>query len=413
MHQRFALVSACLILAAPPAASLCAQTSHPASAPLQQTLDDLAANDFAARQRAADKLRDLLAAQLRQQADLQQLVDQLTAALADDLKLLGRTVDPEARPRVAGLLDIQHGLLLFTLKALHSPTDECKELLNWGYAPGHVAIVARVYSRHVKTRLEGIKDLKNHPDPGVDRLLACLVDDEEEAVRAQALAVAWECKPSAPLVEALWQRAVTRLESDEAGELQEEFEIAFPGRSDTLTFSHEIDSANDSTLAADVLAHWQAPETADRLRRLLQERMKSPQLTLPDSDLWIDNVRHLAVAHKLKEAIPFFARLVLQPRDRGNESADNGVKYYWTPRTDALGALLQIADMPADDYQLSRHPNPSDESQSLWAASTEAAESAAVQRFHTWWKAHYQQYGGIKPPDQLPKAEDEVPPHQD
>jgi hypothetical protein len=401
----------------PATAPATTSAANPDAAALRATIEALSADDYAARERASAALHEMLTQQLRSAERLQETMDELTESLAAQMRVLGQTSDPEAKARVAGLLEIQKGLVHFTSETMPLPLAERRRLQEWAFGPKVAPLLGKVYAQDRHKRLDGIKEIAKI-DGSAWLMAHLLKQDTDVAARTQVLACLWDQKPAKETLEVLWQMAFPPQQNDSGDSEAQDVEgraaaapapltISFPELPNEFQFGEEDDSSEDHALAVRVLNHWKSPETTKRLETLLTSLIKEDHLLGPQRDRnWLYSFDHLVLAHKVKAAVPYLALMALSERNDNQESEINNIKYFSSNRTDPLGTLLELVGESPDEYHLHRASVAGDNVGDVWAADTDANEQAATGQFYTWWKAHYKEYG-VK---RMPAAPVFIPP---
>lgn len=397
-------------------------TAQATATTFNAAMQELTADDFVEREKASATLQAILNEQLRAQAELQQTVDQLTRAYAAQITALGQIPEPEAQARVAGLLEIQKGLVNWTAAVLEAPAEQRKSLLAWGCQAKVAPIIGKVYSLKCAQRVAGVKALgklervEDGGGMGVDWLLAYLLQHEDDsAVRFQVLASLYERKPQPVTVEALWKLALGGQQdasesSDSRGEFPDKyFKVNFPGvdPEQLPDFFNGEDIGDEVPLAAKVLIQFKDPSLERRLTELLKKQLKNEQLTpLTRGQYWYTNFHQLLATYQIKAAIPYLACMATSgPSDESTIDTDQR-SWYDTNRTEALGTLLELAGLSPEEYHLYRMTASQTVRGEVWVTDTEAHEQEAVEQFHAWWKQHYKDYGLKRMPADLPKQEE-------
>ncbi len=407
---------------------------------IEKETQGLAAPDYADREKALERLRGLIGEQTKQRAQIQAVMDALSADLEKQEKALALVGDSEAEARVAGLLEMERGIAGFAAQTMGEPADLRKKLLDWGLSAQMSPVVARVYGDKVRVRVDGVAELAKTEArgaggagqpagkdaeagqaeavnfSGVDWTLAKLINDREEAVRGAAMAACWDHKPSAVLVAALWYRAVEGplehgnsapmgADMDDGPGAAQTFKVDFPG-GDPLQFGDDASGADfdDGHLACDVLIHFDSGSVRDQVKAFVAQRIKTGKDLGGSFDTnWTLTTHRLVEAYGVKEAIPLLASEAV-----GTQSDEvGGDAFSWTPRTLAIGILAKMTGQDANDFQLIHVRNPEDMRAWIWAVQTppfnmraggpgggeQPVDGAAVLAFYKWWKDHHAEYG--------------------
>lgn len=398
------------LIAAPPATAPATRPAPDFSAALQQLAED----DFSAREQAVVKLQSMLLDQTRRQTEIQELLLQLQQSLSGQLKQLALVTDPEAQARAAGLLETQQGVIRWTIEVMKSPPDQRKTLLAWGFKQSTGALVGKAFAQPRKLRLEAIKELAKLDDDGASWTLAQLLNDKDPIVRAQTMASVWDRKAAPDIVAALFSRALTRISADsensddnQPNESPPTIKIEFPGLTYSMTFSDpdDVDPSDDSPLATALLIHLQSPEVSRRLTEVIHATFKDNHLKSPNIDTrWVQNFAALSEKYELKAAVPMLAALALVPNVGMSSNEFNNKQYFWSNRTAALGALLVLTHQNPEDYKLSRMHDPSENGSPnwFWSVAVQTDEPLAIKKLHTWWNKSYKDYGQTEKPAALP-----------
>jgi hypothetical protein len=376
----------------------------------------LTAEDFSERQAALQRLEHLIADQVKQRAQVQEIVDALMKDLAQQQQALAMVSgDEEARARIAGLLETERGLAGWAMQTMNEPEERRKTLLAWGLGKEGAPVAAKVYAVNRRIRLEGIGQLakmEDGPEGGASWTLGRVINDGDAAVRAKAMAEAWTRKPTADVVAALWFRAVAgplQLAEQEAGraplvrdEGPEKLKVEFP-EGDPLEFEMEEDGGafTDALLAGDVLVHLNSPLVAERVKEMLHLRVNAGKsLVLPQDDDWTLAMHRLVEAYQIKEAVPVLAQEALARETEDMAGESNGRPYTWSRRTLAVGVLCKLIGKDPADFSLI-HVQDADLRGWLWATDVNpqmppvpgGGDVTVVRAFYKWWKDHHGEYG--------------------
>jgi hypothetical protein len=372
-------------------------------AAVEGAIRDLTAEDYGVRERAAKRLEGLLARQIQERAAVQEVVGQLQAELERQVRALGMVKDEEARQRMGGLVEMEHGLAGWASQAMTAPAEVRGKLIEWGVSKEMAPVLGRIYGRNRGQQLAAIKELGKIEGPGADWTLARLMRERESWVRAAAMAAAWDRKPTEELVAAAWYRGVEGTERereqaqlDETGQEPAPLVVEFPEHEPIILDMPEEDFS-DRDLAVSVLVHMQSPLVEARLKALVAKQAKQENSSLEDS--W---EHRLLEAYKVREAVPFLARVALG-EVRENSSRNVGASTMeGTNRTSAAGAVAVIVGIDPADFEL----HADKEEMIGWWVEGQHGDTAAVMKFFDWWRVHYKEYG-VKQPPAAPAAGDE------
>lgn len=390
---------------------------------IERDLQGLSAPEFADRQAAVKRLEALIADQVKQRAQIQEILNTLQNELARQQQALLMVTDEEAKSRVAGLLELERGLSGWTIQVMSEPPERRRALLAWGLSPEAGPILAKAYAHGRRTRLEGIRQLAKLDAPGAAWTLAELINDPDGAIRASAMAAAWTARPNPDIVGALWHRAVsgplvlserggvTRMSLGIDDEEAFSLKVDFP-ESDPLHFPLDDDAGEylDALLAGSVLVHLKSPLVEERIRRLVADRASAGKsLALPDDLDWTLVTHRLVEAYNIKEALPLLAAEALSEETEELAGSVNGRAFAYSPRTIAIGVLCKLIGKDPGDFQLLRVRDP-DLHGWMWAldqdpqnalfngGNGDPPDGPPVRAFYKWWKEHHKQYGILEEP---------------
>ncbi|HVT79069.1 MAG TPA: hypothetical protein VHM90_00315 [Phycisphaerae bacterium] len=381
----------------------------------------LTSEDFPERQAALARLKTLVAGQLKQRAEIQEVLSALQADLAKQQQALAMvSADEEAMAQISGLLEMERGLAGWTIQTMAEPLEKRTALLNWGLTKERADILARCYGQSKRTRIQAIKDLAKMEDEGASWTLAKLINDPETPVRAQAMASAWSRKPTVPVVDALWYRAVAGplTVAGREGRMMRAMEdsgnikIDFPGTSDPMEFGEDDESAGffDSQLAGAVLVHLNSDLVAEKMKALLAERVKQNKtLALMEDPDWTLVTHWLVETYKIKEAVPVLAMEAFSDNTEQMGGDMNGREFMWTGRTMAIGTLCTLIGKEPGDFGLFKARNMGETKDWMWAVDANLnaggggqPDAAAVRGFYTFWQQHHAEYGVKEEPPPSP-----------
>jgi hypothetical protein len=381
------------------AADSVSQDASPAIAPAVQTaLTELLSDDFNTRSKALEHLQ---------------------AAFAQEAVLLASERSPEVRADLSKALEFQDGLIRWVVSVLKMPAEGRAAELQLISNPKALPTLSKIFSARSSLRVEGIQalatpDLSEASPMGVDLLLAHLVDDDDRAVSLAAMEVIWERKPSAPVVNVLWRRAVEEgmnrsLQSAVA--LQHRKQLTFLGRpvqnSAGFFTSPGQPGANDSDIATEVLAHLQSPLVKEKLIAFFRQAAEmSARADVTNTQLYAystmpsaRNAYALLEAYKPLEVIPSLYRLATSRAAPPQSYSDRAGRYVATNRTSAIAALTMLTGQRSEDYQLKLLDRRaggvmSGAAGSMWVVPTEGDDVAAVTKLQDWWIQNGTRYGG-------------------
>jgi len=377
LNACFSFVALLCVASAVRAADPIPQDASPALAPAVLTaLKGLSSEDFSVRQKAQR---------------------QLEAALAQQAVALASENDAEGQARLSGVLEFDDGLIRWIQDFLKSSRDERDAQLQLISHPDVLPILSKIFSTQTSRRTEGIAELAKLDFPGVDLLLARMIDDEDRAVSVAAMEGVWDRKPTTPIVDALWRRAV------EAG-MSRNFHyitptspaISFRGRplsgvSTGIVYSR----GTDGDIAAEILIHFQTSQVNDKLIaffRQAAETASRPDATntqLMAYSIFYPSIRNaytLLQSYKPAEAIPSLFSLATCRMVQHNEYSDQANKFYASNRTTALATLVMLTDQREEDYHLKQLDRGT--AGTLWVCSSFEDEEAAVAKLRVWWIAN-------------------------
>jgi len=315
----------------------------------------LAADDFAQRDAALKRLQGLVAEQLKQRAQIQDVINAFQADLVQQQRALAIVSYEEAQAQIAGLLEMERGLTAWTLQTMSEPVARRTELLNWGLTRENAPALARLYAENLRVRLDGVKQVAKLNDAGAQWTLGRLINDKESAVRAAAMAACWSREPNAAVVDALWFRAVSGPLA--AGDSGRDGRMSFDGRpgenavkvdfpgGDPMEFDDSNDAGDfsDAQLASDVLVHFKSPLVGDKVKALVAERIRlGKTLSLGSDPDWTLVTHRLVETYGVKEAIPLLANEALAAESDEMGGDMNGRPYMWSRRTMAIGTLCKL-----------------------------------------------------------------------
>jgi len=366
----------------------------PALSPaMAAAIQELSAEDYAAREKAV--------------ADLQ-------LALAQELRAMMQVNDPEAQARLGELLTFEEGLCEWAKDVSKLPADRQKAAFAFGIKPEVLPHLADLYAADTGARVDAVKALRKLPDPQVTDLLAKALDDPEQPVYIAAMEAVYDRPPTAAVAEALWSRAVaaqfaTFRPQPDAGPDR----ITFLGKpiqplnnSDNTLYLR----TQDNSLATDVLAHLKPPQIPAKLKTLLDEVEAAYNRKAPNGqdnqDVWMympsqeamRNATRLIAAYKPPELMPALYRVATGPALQRSAGQINRQPYFWSNRTWAIALVLEISGQTPADFNLRTMT----QLQGLWSMPSEAEENAAIVKLRDWWGKEHDKYGAG--PDTRPAA---------
>jgi hypothetical protein len=179
--------------------------------------------------------------------------------------------------------------------------------------------------------------------------------------------------------------------------------VDFPG-GEPMEFDtgDESNEFFDSQLASDVLVHMKSPLVAQRVKTLVEERVKAGKTLSLDVDPdWTLVAHRLVETYEIKDAIPILAAEAL-----GNLSDEmggdmNGRPFMWSRRTMAMGTLAKLIGKEPGDFGLIRAKDGGDPRGWMWAVEMNpqqmnmngTSDAAAMRLFFDFWKDHHNEYG--------------------
>ena len=382
------------------AADPVSQDASPAIAPAVQTaLAQFSSDDFNTRRKA---------------------LEHLEAAFAQEAVLLASEKSPEVQADLSRALEFQDGLIRWEQSVLKMPAEGRATELQLISNPKVFPILSKIFSARSSLRVEGIQALAA-PDwsevspMGVDLLLAHLVDDDDREVSLAAMEVVWNRKPSAPVVNVLWRRAVEEgmnrsLRSAVA--MPHTKQLTFLGRpvqtSGGFFSSPGQAGTNDSDIATDVLAHLQSPLVKEKLIAFFRQAAEmSARPDVTNAQLYsyssitpaAKNAFALLETYKPVEVIPSLYGLATSRAAPAYSYSDGAGRYVATNRTCAIAALTMLTGQRSEDYQLKQLDRRSrglmpGATGSMWVVPAQADEQAAVTKLQEWWIQNGTRYGG-------------------
>lgn len=382
-----ALLAARLAIAEPP-------TLSPAVA---AAITQLSADDYTQREKA---------------------VAQLQLALGQETRALLEVNDPEAQARIAEMLTYEQGLCSWAQDVLKLPKDKQKEALDFGLKPAVLPHVAGLYAKDVTRRVDAVKALSKLPDPAITDLLAKALDDPEQRVYVAAMEGVWDRPPTDAVVDSLWNRAIMAQFATMRPQVVNRPPESLTFRGKSIQVIDNGDNSlylrtQDNQLAADVLAHINAPQIGKRLQSLFEEVEAAYAKKNPngDQDVWMymptqesmKNASRLAEASKPKDAVPVLYRIATGPALQKSSGQISRQSFYWSNRTWALALTLKITGQSTDDWNLRIITSLS----GMWTQPSEADEKAALVKLRQWWTKDHDQWGGAE--DTRPEEQDNVP----
>jgi hypothetical protein len=399
MRIGFSIALAAVALAGRTTQAQAPAQSPPLSLAVTAAITQLSAEDYAQREKA---------------------VEQLQAALGQEMRTLLEVRDPEAQARIGDVLTFEQGLCSWAKDVLRLPRDKQKEALDLGLKPEVLPYVALLYAKETSKRVDAVKALRKLPGAGVTDLLAKALDDPEQRVYVAAMEGVWDRPATDAVVESLWNRAVT----DQFATMKPQPVNRLP---DAITFRGRpiqvLDNGDNSLylrtqgnqLAADVLAHINAPQVGKKLQSLFEEAEAVFSRRNPngagDQDVWMymptqesmKNATRLAETYKPKESVPVLYRIATGPVLQKSSGQLNRQSFYWSNRTWALALTLKITGQSTDDCNLQVMNSLS----GMWTQASEADEKAALTKLREWWAKDHEKWGGAV--DNRPEQPDNQP----
>lgn len=347
-------------------------------------IKQLAAEDYAAREKAV--------------ADLQ-------LALGEELRAMVLVSDPEAQARIGELLTFEQGLCAWAADVMKLPKDQQQAALAFGLKPEVLPHIAHLYAKETRVHLDAVKQLGKNKAPEVTDLLARALDDPEQVVYVAAMEGVYDRAPTPAVAESLWNRAVASQFATYRPQMQ-----PVPER---ITFLNKpIQALNngdnelylrtqDNALATDVLVHSKPPQIAAKLKTLLEEAEAAYAKKVPNGqenqDLWMympsqdamKNAIRLMGAYKTAEFVPALYRIGTGPALQRSAGQMNRQAYFWSNRTWAIALIVQITNQTPADWNLRTLT----QLQGMWVTNTEADENAAIVKLKDWWDKEHDKYG--------------------
>jgi len=341
---------------------------------LVQALGELAGDDYVQRQQAVDKIQ---------------------AALADAIGALIRQNDPEARNRMAGIMEYNAALSRWGLEALQLPPAQRAAVVAWAMAPRMAPLIARVYATHPEQRQEAIRELARNTDPNAGTLLARLICDEDATVRLMAMDAVRQ-RPATPvIVDALWNVAVGA-----AGP-------ATYNRSPTMlnTLALEFNSPQlyggrtlDERAAIGVLIGLKDAGVAARVGVYLEQHAAEKMSGGQGGSVFLGNnplrgVLALAQSYHARQAIAPLMKIVAGPVSGTSNINFGGHPTCLTNRTEAMAAICLISGLKPEDYDLHKSPQINQ-----WCTTDAAAEKQAATKLIQWYQDHRAEFAAPTAP---------------
>jgi hypothetical protein len=374
--------------------------------------EKLASSDAAEREKAITALQQLYVGRMRQTIAMQEVMLRVQQDLAAQLRLLTGRMGPEADAdtRAAGLLDFNQAVARWASDVMALPADERKAMLAWGTNDAVMPLIGQLYGRDVDTRLQAVKDLAKlqGATAQVNWMLLQLLNDPERAVSLTAMDVLYYRPPDAAIITALWNRATAQAQANLRN-------VGRPSRYRSITVGerslqvYDNEQANyqrnntDVDIAADLLVKFKDPQVGEKLDELFVELGRT--MTNANDSRWRvvtpnygggQVFSKLIDAYQPKEAVRFFARVLEQTTQDGNDSTMpiNGQpeKVRMSSRIEAAVMLLRATGQNMEEYGLVRMPNYTPERYALKGGVAE--EQAMVKKLQEWWKTHAKDFGG-------------------
>ncbi len=374
-HLSAAIVLAGTLLPAFAAAPPQIETLSPA---VSEALKGMASEEFATREKA--------------QKDIQ-------SALAQQIKALLSTGNPETQSRLVSLMEFNDGLSRWAIEVLKLPNDARQAQLTWGTQPQTLDMIAKLYSTHSAQRIEGIKLLAKDDGAQAGVVFGRLLEDDMRAVYIAAMEAVWDRKPSEPLVNALFNRAVDSGLGVQGQPNNTAVMVAFRGRNLGPTYENMNRPTLDSNIAAEVLMNYKTPLLVEKLKSALNridEQLSddNPHAAarawsfLPSTEP-VRNLYKLAENSQSRELIPVLLKLANSRVLTRSSGSMNAEKYFWSNRTAPLATVIQIVGQDAKDYKMKRLSTMN----STWVSPTEAEEDATLKKFNEWWVKNSEKFG--------------------
>ncbi|MHB1766992.1 MAG: hypothetical protein ACYCUV_03980 [Phycisphaerae bacterium] len=115
-----------------------------------------------------------------------------------------------ALKQLPGLFGLKCGLINWYRWALHRPARSQSRMLDWGSKRSAILYVSMVFSREGKSQLCAAYALQLFKSSEEMRILAHLLDGNNQAASLAAMNVFWKVRPDAVVARAIWRRATVR-----------------------------------------------------------------------------------------------------------------------------------------------------------------------------------------------------------
>lgn len=326
-------------------------------------------------------------------------------ALVEQFRALSTVRDPEARSRVTALMAVNDSLSRWMLDMAELTDEQRASQTAWGLGKDVYPVIAKVYSPDAEMRAEGVRALGKMKGEEPSWLLGRLVGDDDRAVYVAAMEAVYERKlGSAPVVNALWHRAVEAglPENRAVRTVNRGPEVKFRGR--VLPGGAYMDMSyrqhQDHDIATETLIEIDSDLVAEKVVDFLK-RMSAQQdgaAVAGGRVVWspylqpVKNVYAIAEAYRPREALPILIDVVGGRVVQKNNGKVNNEAYFWSNRTPALVAAARIAGMDFDDLKLKKQARLS----GMWTFPSEKDEDAAVEKLEKWWEANKEKFAAEK-----------------
>jgi hypothetical protein len=130
----------------------------------------------------------------------------IQAALAQSIREMVMLDDPEARNRMAAIMEYNIAISRWAIDALALPREQRMALARWAMTPEVAPVIAKVYGKP-EQRAAGIKELSAYSDANASLVLAYLIRDQDRGVRLMALAAVRDRPATPAVIDALWSVA--------------------------------------------------------------------------------------------------------------------------------------------------------------------------------------------------------------
>jgi hypothetical protein len=386
LHIHLSLASLLCIATIARAADSAPQDSAALAPAVQSALAQLSSDDYATRQKASR---------------------QMQAAFVQQALALASSKDPETQARLLSVLEFNDGLIRWIQDFLKLPEDERNAQLQFVSQPNVLPILSKIFSANSSRRVDGVAELAQLDLPGVDPLLARMIDDEDRPTYLAAMEAVWDRKPTTPVLDALWRRAI---ESGMYHNVQYAAvphpTLTFRGRPVPNSFNIPISFTRmaDNDIATEVLIHFQSPQCKEKLIALFKsaaEIASRPGVTNAQLVVYstfypsLKNVYALVQSYKPTEIIPFLFPLATCRDVQKMPVIDKANKYFTSNRTVAMVTFFTLTNQRPEDYGLKQLDR--GVAGMMWVSPSEADEDSAVAKLQQWWSQNAHTYGADSP----------------